>query len=256
MNINMPPEVRVAPAGEFLNSLEEPQRVHTALFREGTGIGAALGAALEAPHDSDDPLRVISSGCSFAEVDTVLSLAHKHTPDTAVEVLGVDSSEEALAAAQAALYMPVPSLDVSMARCQGEGHDFLSSMRQHGIDVMLTATEDSPGMSLRTTGLRSRYNVKWAQADLRQGLPAEHAASLAMCNNVLYYYSAADASKIVLNVAERVAIHGILSLGSNLKFAGMEEWCGRVTEELEPQGLTPITTADPELVAYRRVEQK
>jgi chemotaxis methyl-accepting protein methylase len=255
MNVVMPPEVRGEPYlcdTESLALAGLPSQ-YTTLFRGSTGIDELLGlVAAEMP--TEQPLHIVSAGCSYgAEVDTVLALAHKYLPGR-VAITGVDGNQRALRAAQVARYRTGP-LAGMVADYTSQGHDFLKTMQQHGIDVRMHDVA-AGGPVLGTEAVRERHQVAWRLGNLASDPVADRPADLVLCNNVVYHYrnNIPMANRIAANLAESTAQHGIVSFGANLVHADMNEWTHKVAPPLFAEhGLVRVTTQTPNLTAFMRV---
>ncbi len=266
MNIATPPDVIVSPMFGFqdYSNLYQAGKVQPTswLFRQHTMLGEAVGIVLSRLGD-DDQLEVISAGCSFGpEIDSTLGLIYKYAPQQAVSMRGVDYRTDLLAHAETGKYETYNSLETEKTAYADKHLDFEQEMDEHGINFNARGLNTNFTVALDAVRLRDRYAVVTQEANLIREVPAGKLARLILCNNVIYHCNSTDARAIAVNLAQSLAVGGIVSFGSidprsvREPYIGpysYKRWTRHLTRRLARHGLVPVQGTDPLHNAYQRI---
>ncbi len=231
------------------------------LFRPDTRLSDVLDIALQRT-DPDKRFQVVSAGCSFgAEIDSILATVQYNSPRPTA-VLGVDSNPRAIKAAKTGQYQMTQGLMGYRRSYAKAGLDFHETMEQ--IHFKFSPDEHNPGLhTLDTNSLRQQHQIEVMEGDLADRLPTNDLAQVVMCNNVLFHLSPNTAEGIANNLAQHVALEGILSFGANPAQKGMEAnkgmdyltWLQQMGTQLEQQGMEPVLYSQDVAFAFQRTAE-
>lgn len=240
--MSTPEAVWVEPTGiDPMATFTDEHQVPTVtfLFREDTMLAEALRLGVEAYQiePSEKPFHVLSVGCSYgAEIDTAIAYLTREVPELGrLSLTGIDINPVVLEAATEAKYV------ISAAAVASSELDLV----EHGFTV-----ESSNGRihHVNSEQLRAGHDVNFIQADMRRpvGL-ADQDADLVLCNNVLYHLTPQDATDVVWNAVDNMAVGGIMSweymgLDSTMKDnkTTYTDWRIEMGKVLADDGITPI----------------